>query len=45
MLAYHQLADRGQVARAYRRCVQILQEELDVGPSPETQELYQRLTA
>jgi DNA-binding SARP family transcriptional activator len=44
MLAYHQLADRGQVARAYRRCVQALQEELDVSPSPETQELYQRLT-
>lgn len=44
MLAYDHLADRGQVARVYRRCVQTLQEELDVSPSPETQALYEKFT-
>jgi DNA-binding SARP family transcriptional activator len=44
MLGYHQLGDRGQVARLYRRCVQTLQEELQVSPSTETQELYEKLT-
>jgi LuxR family transcriptional regulator, maltose regulon positive regulatory protein len=44
MFAYHDLGDRGQVARVYRRCGQTLQEELDVSPSPETQSLYEKLT-
>lgn len=44
MLAYEQLGDRGQVARVYRRCLQALQEELDVSPSPETHSLYEKLT-
>ena len=43
MLAYENLGDRGQVGRAYQRCVQTLREELDVSPAPETEELYQRL--
>jgi LuxR family transcriptional regulator, maltose regulon positive regulatory protein len=43
MRAYHELADRGQVARVYRRCVQTLRDELDVPPSTETRELYERL--
>jgi LuxR family maltose regulon positive regulatory protein len=43
MLAYHALNDRGQVGRTYQRCVQTLHEELDVSPTPETEELYQRL--
>ena len=43
MLAYHRLGDRGQVGRAYRRCIQTLRDELDVAPSPETDELYRRL--
>lgn len=44
MLSYHQLGDQGQMARSYQRCVQTLQEELDVEPAPETRELYQKLT-
>ena len=45
MLAYDRLGDRGQVGRTYQRCVQSLREELDISPSPETQELYERLTS
>ena len=44
MLAYDRLGDRGQVGRAYQRCVQALREELDISPSPETRELYGELT-
>jgi DNA-binding SARP family transcriptional activator len=44
MLAYHQLGDRGQVARAYQRCLHALHQDLDVEPSPETQMLYHQLT-
>ena len=44
MLAYHHLGDRGQIGRMYQRCLQTLREELDVSPSPETQELYEKLT-
>jgi len=40
MLAYSKLGDRGQVGRAYQRCVQTLRQELDVSPSSETEELY-----
>ena len=43
MVAYHKLGDRGQVARAYQRCVETLREELDVAPAPETAALYARL--
>jgi DNA-binding SARP family transcriptional activator len=45
MIAYDHLGDRGQVARLYRRCVQTLQEELQVSPSTETQALYEKLTS
>jgi DNA-binding SARP family transcriptional activator len=45
MLAYDQLGDRGQVGRTYQRCAQALRAELDVSPSPETQELYEKLTS
>lgn len=41
MLAFDKLGDRGQVGRTYQRCVQILREELDVSPAPETEKLYQ----
>jgi ATP/maltotriose-dependent transcriptional regulator MalT/DNA-binding SARP family transcriptional activator len=44
MQAYHQLGDHGQVARTYQRCVETLQDELNVSPAPETEALYQRLT-
>jgi DNA-binding SARP family transcriptional activator len=43
MLAYDRLGDRGQVGRAYQKCVQTLRGELDVNPAPETENLYQRL--
>jgi len=43
MAAYHQLGDHGQVARTYRRCVDVLQTELDISPSPETLANYQDL--
>jgi len=44
MLAYNHLGDRGQVGRTYQRCRQTLRHELDVDPSPETEQLYQSLT-
>lgn len=43
MVAYDGLGDRGQVGRTYQRCVQTLRDELDVGPAPETQKLYEHL--
>jgi DNA-binding SARP family transcriptional activator len=45
MLAYDKLGDHGQVGRMYQRCVQALNDELDISPSPETQELYEKLTS
>jgi LuxR family transcriptional regulator, maltose regulon positive regulatory protein len=44
MLAYDGLGDRGQIARTYQLCLASLRKELDVGPSPETEQLYQKLT-
>jgi LuxR family transcriptional regulator, maltose regulon positive regulatory protein len=44
MLTYERLGDRGQVGRTYQRCLQTLRHELDVSPSPETEQLYQSLT-
>jgi LuxR family transcriptional regulator, maltose regulon positive regulatory protein len=43
MQAFHQMGDRGQVARAYKRCTQTLSAELDVPPAPETTALFNRL--
>ncbi len=43
MVAYGGLRDRGQVARTYARCVQVLRQELDVEPAAETRALYARL--
>jgi len=43
MTAYNYVGDRGQLARTYQRCLQTLQDELDVSPSQETQELYKKL--
>ncbi len=44
MISYQMLGDRGQMARTYQRCVQVLREELDVDPAPETEALYRQLT-
>jgi DNA-binding SARP family transcriptional activator len=43
MQAYDRMNDRGQIGRTYQRCVQVLKKELDVSPSPETDELYHQL--
>jgi LuxR family maltose regulon positive regulatory protein len=45
MGAYDQLGDHGQVARTYQRCVDVLQKELDISPSPETQASFQALVS
>ena len=44
MFAYSQLGDHGQIGRTYQRCVQILGDELEISPSPETVASYQTLT-
>lgn len=43
MVSYHHLGDHGQMARTYMRCIQTLQDELDVSPSRETEQLYLQL--
>ena len=43
MVAYDQLGDHGQVAKTYRRCVEVFQKELDISPSPETMTSYHDL--
>ena len=42
MTAYAGLGDLAGMATSYRRCVQVLEDELGVPPSEETQALYQR---
>lgn len=43
MLAFHELGDRGQIARTFQRCQQTLRAELDVDPALETEALFKRL--
>ncbi|MCB0165992.1 MAG: hypothetical protein KDI79_17290 [Anaerolineae bacterium] len=43
MWLYWQMGDRNAARIQYQRCVQILRDELDVPPMPETEQLYQRL--
>lgn len=45
MLAYERLGDHGQIARVYQKCVQVLKDELDVTPAPETLTLFRNLTS
>jgi len=45
MTAYDHLGDHGQIARTYQRCIKTLQEELEVSPSSETENLFNRLTS
>lgn len=40
MLAHNRLGNHATALRWYRRCQHILQQELDVSPSPETETLY-----
>ncbi len=44
MMSHAAQGDLSHMASAYRRCVKVLQETLDVSPSTETQALYQRLS-
>jgi two-component SAPR family response regulator len=43
MAAFDGLGDHGQVARTYQRCVEILNHELNIPPSDETEMLYQEI--
>ena len=43
MTAHAGLGDQGMLSATYQRCVESLDRELDLGPSPETQQLYERL--
>jgi DNA-binding SARP family transcriptional activator len=43
MIAHSRLGDHGQIARTYQRCKQLLDQELGVSPSEETESLYQAL--
>jgi len=44
MVAYAGMGDHGQMARTYKRCVESLDQELGVTPSPETKALFKQLT-
>jgi WD40 repeat protein/basic membrane lipoprotein Med (substrate-binding protein (PBP1-ABC) superfamily)/DNA-binding SARP family transcriptional activator len=43
MIAHAGLGDQGMVSAAYQRCLQALNRDLGLEPSPETQRLYQQL--
>ena len=43
MAAYAQQGNRPQALRVYQRCVDVLRDELDVAPSPETNTLHERI--
>ncbi len=43
MIAYAQLGDKSMVTSTYQRCVTVLEEDLGVSPSNDTQQLYQQL--
>jgi len=43
MLAHAGLGDQGMVNSTYQRCVESLSRELDLEPSPETQQLYEQI--
>jgi hypothetical protein len=44
MLGHARMGDRAGMAAAYQRCVQVLDEELGVLPSAETESLYRQLS-
>jgi predicted ATPase/DNA-binding SARP family transcriptional activator len=45
MRLYAQCGDRASVARTYKTCVTVLEQELDVTPGPATDEAYQKYIA
>jgi ATP/maltotriose-dependent transcriptional regulator MalT/DNA-binding SARP family transcriptional activator len=44
MKAYDKLGERGQIGRTYQKCVEALQNEIDVSPAEETTLLFTQLT-
>jgi DNA-binding SARP family transcriptional activator/predicted ATPase len=44
MVAHYYLGNTAHVAAIYQRCVDALQKEIDVEPSPQTRALYQQLS-
>jgi len=45
MIAHAGLGDQGMVSATYQRCLEILNRDLGLEPSPETQQLFQQLVA
>jgi WD40 repeat protein/basic membrane lipoprotein Med (substrate-binding protein (PBP1-ABC) superfamily)/DNA-binding SARP family transcriptional activator/energy-coupling factor transporter ATP-binding protein EcfA2 len=45
MIAHAGLGDQGMVSTTYQRCLQILNRDLGLEPSPETQQLFQQLVS
>ncbi len=43
MQCYAHLGELGEVGKVYQRCVQVLQDELQVQPARQTEQLYQQL--
>jgi len=43
MTAHAQLGDHGMVSATYQRCIDALDRELSLDPSPETRKLYERI--
>jgi DNA-binding SARP family transcriptional activator len=43
MVAHSQLGDRANVRAVYQRCAEALRRELEIEPSEETRDLYERL--
>ena len=43
MRCYSRLGQRSEALRQYRRCVEVLSEQLDLEPEPETTELYEQV--
>jgi hypothetical protein len=43
MTAHAQLRDHGMVSAIYQRCIDALDRELSLDPSPETRKLYERI--
>jgi DNA-binding SARP family transcriptional activator len=44
MAAYARQGNRPQALRVYQRCVDVLRDELDVAPLPETNNLHERIS-
>jgi len=45
MMAYARQGNRSQAIRVYQRCAEVLRDQLDVSPAPETAALFQQIAA